>query len=135
MVCPWRVTATGVLDAMNSAMPARNSRIPTLVASIIFPLNSNTYCGFPCTQNRKKRIFSRSSPWPNPCSRLELFPNGPKAAQHYGAILAALEKLGQPIGVGDQHIAGHAGSEGLVLVMNNTLEFVHGPGLEVENWG
>jgi hypothetical protein len=46
MVCPWRVTASGVLDAMNSAMPARNSLTPTLVASINLPLNSNTVCEY-----------------------------------------------------------------------------------------
>lgn len=28
------------------------------------------------------------------CSRLDFLPYGPKAAQHYGAIRAALEKLG-----------------------------------------
>jgi len=50
------------------------------------------------------------------CSRLEVLPYGAKAAQHYGAIRAALEKLGQPIGVNDLHIAGHARSEGLVMV-------------------
>jgi tRNA(fMet)-specific endonuclease VapC len=42
------------------------------------------------------------------CSRLEVLP--------YGAIRAALEKLGLPIGVNDLHIAGHARSEGLVMV-------------------
>ena len=50
------------------------------------------------------------------CSRLEVLTYGMKAAQHYGAISAALEKIGQPIGVNDLHIAAHARSEGLVLV-------------------
>ncbi len=68
------------------------------------------------------------------CSRLEVLPYGAKGAQHYGAIRAALEKLGQSIGVNDLHIAGHARSEGLVLVTNNMSEFVRVPGLEVENW-
>ncbi|MFC7461429.1 type II toxin-antitoxin system tRNA(fMet)-specific endonuclease VapC [Hydrogenophaga defluvii] len=68
------------------------------------------------------------------CSRLEVLPYGPKAAQHYGAIRAVLEKQGQPIGVNDLHIAGHARSEGLVLVTNNVSEFVRVPALEVENW-
>ena len=68
------------------------------------------------------------------CSRLEGVPYGPKAAQHYGAIRAALEKLGQPIGVNDLHIAAHARSEGLVLVTNNVGEFARVPALEVENW-
>lgn len=35
------------------------------------------------------------------CSRLDVLPYGAKAAQHYGAIRAALEKLGQPVGVND----------------------------------
>lgn len=68
------------------------------------------------------------------CSRLDVLPYGAKAAQHYGAIRAALEKQGQPIGVNDLHIAGHARSEGLVLVTNNVSEFVRVPALEVENW-
>jgi tRNA(fMet)-specific endonuclease VapC len=68
------------------------------------------------------------------CSRLEVLPYCAKAAQHYGAIRTALEKVGQPIGVNDLHIAAHARSEGLVLVTNNTSEFVRVPALEVENW-
>jgi tRNA(fMet)-specific endonuclease VapC len=68
------------------------------------------------------------------CSRLEVLPYGPKAAQHYGAIRAALEKLGQPIGVNDMNIAAHARSEGLVLVTNNMGEFARVPALEAENW-
>lgn len=68
------------------------------------------------------------------CSRLEVLPYTGKAAQHYGAIRAALEKLGQPIGVNDLHIAGHARSEGLVLVTNNMSEFKRVPALELENW-
>jgi len=68
------------------------------------------------------------------CSRLEVLPYGPKAAQHYGAIRAALEKLGQPIGVNDMHIAAHARSEGLVLVTNNMGEFSRVPALESDNW-
>lgn len=68
------------------------------------------------------------------CSRLEVLPYDAKAAQHYGAIRAALEKLGQTIGVNDLHIAGHARSAGLVLVTNNVSEFAPVPALEVENW-
>ena len=67
------------------------------------------------------------------CSRLEVLPYGSKAAQHYGAIRAGLEKLGQPIGVNDLHIAAHARSEGLVMVTNNVGEFARVPALEVEN--
>jgi tRNA(fMet)-specific endonuclease VapC len=67
-------------------------------------------------------------------SRLDTLSYGAKAAQHYGAIRAALEKQGTPIGVNDLHIAGHARSEGLVLVTNNVSEFARVPALEVENW-
>ncbi|MDI9330582.1 MAG: PIN domain-containing protein [Alphaproteobacteria bacterium] len=49
------------------------------------------------------------------CSRLAVLPYGPKAAQHYGSIRTALERVGQSIGVNDLHIAGHARSEGLGL--------------------
>jgi tRNA(fMet)-specific endonuclease VapC len=68
------------------------------------------------------------------CSRLTVLPYGIRAAQHYGAIRAALEKLGQPIGVNDLHIAGHARSEGLILVTNNVSEFARVPALEIDNW-
>ncbi len=68
------------------------------------------------------------------CSRLEVLPYGAKAAQHYGAIRAALEKQGQTIGVNDLHIAAHARSEGLTLVSNNLREFERVPALVFENW-
>ncbi|MCC7257905.1 MAG: type II toxin-antitoxin system VapC family toxin [Gammaproteobacteria bacterium] len=68
------------------------------------------------------------------CSRLEILDYGPKAAAHYGAIRAELERRGTTIGVNDLHIAGHARSEGLVVVTNNLKEFRRVPGLQVENW-
>lgn len=68
------------------------------------------------------------------CSRLEVLPYGPKASQHYGAIRSSLEKISHSIGVNDLHIAGHARSEGLILVTNNVGEFVRVPALQVENW-
>ena len=67
-------------------------------------------------------------------SLLEVLPYTAKASQHYGSIRSLLEKAGQPIGVNDLHIAAHARSEGLVVVTNNTAEFVRVPGLMVENW-
>ena len=67
-------------------------------------------------------------------SLLEVLPYSAKAAQHYGAIRTALEKVGTPIGVNDLHIAAHARSEGLTLVTNNLGEFERVPGLVTENW-
>ena len=68
------------------------------------------------------------------CTRLEVLPYGPKAAQHYGSIRSALEKRGQPIGVNDLHIAAHARSEGLTLVSNNLREFERVEALQLANW-
>lgn len=67
-------------------------------------------------------------------SRLEVLSYGERAAGHYGSIRAALEKIGQPIGVNDLHIAAQARSEGLTLVSNNLREFEQVPGLLLENW-
>ena len=68
------------------------------------------------------------------CSRLTVLPYAAKASQHYGSIRGALEKIGQPIGVNDFHIAAHARSEGLILVSNNIGEFARVPALQLENW-
>lgn len=68
------------------------------------------------------------------CSRLQVLPYTDNAAMHYGSIRAALEKIGQPIGVNDLHIAAHARSQGLTLVSNNLREFERVPGLLMENW-
>lgn len=67
-------------------------------------------------------------------SRLEVLNYGDKAAAHYGDIRADLERAGTPIGVNDLHIAGHARSEGLVLVSNNLKEFERVKGLRLDNW-
>lgn len=67
-------------------------------------------------------------------SRLVVLEYGAKAAAHYGDIRANLEGRGLTIGVNDLHISGHARSEGLVLVTNNTREFERVPALRVENW-
>jgi tRNA(fMet)-specific endonuclease VapC len=67
-------------------------------------------------------------------SRLEILEYGQKAAENYGDIRADLERIGKPIGVNDVHIAGHARSEGLVVVTNNLREFERVAGLRVENW-
>jgi tRNA(fMet)-specific endonuclease VapC len=68
------------------------------------------------------------------CSRLDVLPYGPKAAQHYGSIRSALEKRVQTIGVNDLHIAAHARSEGLTLVSNNLREFERVEALRLCNW-
>ncbi len=67
-------------------------------------------------------------------SRLEILQYGNKAASHYGEIRSVLERKGTPIGVNDLHIAGHARSEGLILVTNNQREFQRVEALRLDNW-
>ncbi|MFH8135030.1 type II toxin-antitoxin system VapC family toxin [Pantoea osteomyelitidis] len=67
-------------------------------------------------------------------SRLDVVSYDDKAAFHYGAIRAALERKGMPIGLNDMHIAAHARSAGLTLVSNNLREFTRVDGLICENW-
>lgn len=67
-------------------------------------------------------------------SRMEVLPYGVKAAAHYGQIHADLEKKGTSIGVNDIHIAGHARSEGLMLITNNVREFERVEALRIADW-
>ena len=57
-----------------------------------------------------------------------------KAGETYGAIRAALESRGTPIGNNDLWIAAHAKAAGLTVVTNNEREFQRVPGLKVQNW-
>lgn len=56
------------------------------------------------------------------------------AAEEYGRVRACLERKGRPIGPMDMLIAGHARSKKLVLVTNNTREFLQVEDLKVEDW-
>lgn len=67
-------------------------------------------------------------------ARLDVLPFDSKAAVHFGQIRAPLEREGKVIGPYDLMIAGHARSQGLTLVTNNTKEFERVPGLLIENW-
>lgn len=67
-------------------------------------------------------------------SRMDVLPYGVKAAAHYGQIRADLEKKGTPIGINDIHIAGHARSEGLMLITNNIREFERVEALRIADW-
>lgn len=67
-------------------------------------------------------------------SRLDVLNYDDTAAAHYGDIRADLERKGTIIGVNDLHIAGHARSQGLILVTNNTKEFERVEGLRTADW-
>ena len=67
-------------------------------------------------------------------SRLEVLNYDDSAAAHYGDIRADLERKGTTIGVNDLHIAGHARSQGLILVTNNIRELKRVEGLRIDDW-
>ena len=67
-------------------------------------------------------------------SRIVVLDYNDAAASHYGEIRAFLERKGTPIGVNDLHIAGHARSQALILVSNNTSEFERVEGLRLVDW-
>ncbi len=56
------------------------------------------------------------------------------AAQHYGAIRAALERLGTPIGPNDLMIAAIGLANDLTVVTRNEREFNRVAGLQVAVW-
>lgn len=118
-------------EAFDDLLKVPGLRIERIVSHGI---SSITLAGLLHGAEKSSRVSENLSVIEDFCSRLAVLPYGIKAAQHYGAIRAALEKQGHPIGVNDLHIAGHARSEGLVLVTNSVSEFERVPALEVENW-
>lgn len=67
-------------------------------------------------------------------SILKILPFDDMAAAEYGKICAYLQKQGTSIGTMDMLIAGHAKTHHLILVTNNTREFMRIPELQIENW-
>ena len=67
-------------------------------------------------------------------ARMDLLAFDNSAAVHSGQIRAELALKGTPIGPHDQMIAGHARSQGLIVVTKNTKEFDRVTALRVENW-
>jgi tRNA(fMet)-specific endonuclease VapC len=67
-------------------------------------------------------------------SELDILPFDEPASHAYGALRAALEARGLPIGGNDMLIAAQALALDAVLVTANTREFSRVEGLIVENW-
>ena len=66
--------------------------------------------------------------------RLEVLSFDNPAAYHSADIKAALERTGRPIGACDLLIAGHARSQGLIVVTSDLGEFGRVEGLRSEDW-
>jgi tRNA(fMet)-specific endonuclease VapC len=67
-------------------------------------------------------------------ARLEVLVFDAAAAAHAADIRAELERRGQPIGAYDLQIAGHARSQGLIVVTDDLGEFRRVDGLRSEDW-
>ncbi|MCW7471554.1 type II toxin-antitoxin system tRNA(fMet)-specific endonuclease VapC [Leptospira kanakyensis] len=67
-------------------------------------------------------------------SAFDIIPFTDSDADVYGHIRATLEKKGKIIGPYDLQIAAQAISNNLILVSNNTKEFIRVPNLKLENW-
>ena len=65
---------------------------------------------------------------------IPVLPIPENAGNTYGAIRAALESKGEPIGNNDLWIAAHAKAASLIVVTNNEQKFQRVPGLKVQNW-
>lgn len=65
---------------------------------------------------------------------LVALPWGNAAAEHYGQIRFALDRVGTPLGSMDLMIAAHARSLDAILVTNNQKHFRRVPGLRLTNW-
>ena len=67
-------------------------------------------------------------------ARLEVLAYDNNAAAHTAQLRAELKRVGRPIGPYDEMIAGHARSQGLIVVTNNMKQFRHVPGVRLVNW-
>ena len=67
-------------------------------------------------------------------ARLSVLPFDDAAAAHTAEIRADLERHGCTIGPYDLMIAGHARSNGLIVVTGNLREFTRVTGLRCEDW-
>jgi tRNA(fMet)-specific endonuclease VapC len=65
---------------------------------------------------------------------LEVLTFDEQDAQSAGEVRAFLRAAGTPIGPLDSLIAGVALARNLILITNNTREFLRVPGLKVRNW-
>lgn len=67
-------------------------------------------------------------------ARLEVLAFDNDAAAQAGMIRSELARAGTPIDPYDQMIAGHARSQGLIVVTNNVREFERVSALRIEDW-
>ena len=82
--------------------------------------------------SRAEEILDRLTKqvWPN----IQILPFDMPAAETYGRLRAALERVGLTVAEPDLRIAAIAVSRGLMVVTGNVRHFVKVPDLDVEDW-
>ena len=84
-----------------------------------------------CAKRNSKRLTKAVE---DLLAEIDVLPFEAPADAEYGAIRAALEAAGRPIGGNDSLIAAHARAVGATVVSANADEFKRVRGLKVENW-
>ena len=84
-----------------------------------------------CAKRGSKRLLKAVE---DLLAELDVLPFDRPSDAEYGAIRAALETAGKPIGGNDLLIAAHAKAAGAIVVTANADEFRRIRGLKVENW-
>lgn len=84
-----------------------------------------------CAKRNSKRLTKAVE---DLLAEIDVLPFEAPGDAEYGAIRAALERAGTPIGGNDLLIAAHARALGATVVSANTNEFKRVRGLKVENW-
>jgi tRNA(fMet)-specific endonuclease VapC len=84
-----------------------------------------------CAKSGSKRLLKAVE---DLLGEISVLPLDVPADAEYGAIRAALEAGGTPIGSNDLLIAAHAHATGTTIVTGNADEFKRIRGLKVENW-
>src|SRR4051812_2438463 len=83
---------------------------------------------------KSARVEHHRRPVEDFAARLDVLAFDAPAAAHAAEIRAELERRGQRIGAYDLQIAGHARSQGLIVVTSNLDEFRRVDGLRSEDW-
>lgn len=83
---------------------------------------------------RSARVIENTRSLEGFVARVTVLPYEAADAEHTGQIRAELAAIGNPIGPYDAMIAGQARARGLIVVTNNTKEFVRVSGLRIEDW-
>jgi len=97
-------------------------------------MSSVTWGELVCGAEKSQHIEQNLAVIEGFAARLEILSFDEHAARQFGQVKAELELQGLGIGGYDMMIAGHARSQGLILVTNNVREFKRVDGLRVENW-